>query len=130
MDELNVYEVEVKMHEAEHFLSVIQSLLEKEGYETKVHLHEPPQQMEIFEFVREEEILSVQIDRMALDKCVIRASSEEVDPRSLVLRVICVICTDLVANFLKPMAGEVDREKLEVNIGKYLEELVSRKRKG
>jgi hypothetical protein len=130
MNDLYEYEVEAKAHEAEYFMSVIESLLEKDGYVPEVHLHEPPQHMEIIEFVKEEKILSVQIDRIALDKCAVRVCSEEVDPRSIVLMTIRVLCSNLIANFMKPIAGKVDRGKLEDKIGKFLKELADRKRKG
>ncbi len=130
MNDLYEYEVEVKTHEAEYFLSVIESLLEKEGYVPEVHLHEPPQHMEIIEFVKEGNILSVQIDRMALDRCAVRVCSEEVDLRSIVLTVIRILCSDLIEDFMVPIAGKVDRGKLEDKIGRYLKELADRKRKG
>ncbi len=130
MDKLHVYEVEVERIDIEPFVDELISLLKRDKYEEKVHLHEPQQNAEIFEFTRKEKILSIEIDRRSLNKTVFRISSPDVNPRTIVIRALSRLCADLIAIFIRPMAGRVSKKVLDEQVGRHLEEIIAQHGKG
>lgn len=110
------YELTVRNGEAEYFIDALQSYLEEIGFDVKVHLHEPPNQMEIFEFARDEETLSVEINRHEMDACLLRMTSESLDPRPLVMDVLSRLCAGLVSTFIRPMLGTEEGDRLVARV--------------
>ncbi len=125
-EENRSYEVRVSNGEAEYFIDVAQSYLEEQGFEVKVHLHEPPNQMEIFEFARGEETLSLEINRHEMDACMIRMTSLDIAPDPLVLDIISELCAGLVSTFVKPMLGTREGDNLQARIRAGLKEILER----
>jgi hypothetical protein len=130
MDNMQVYQINVKRHEAEVFLDAIQSHLAVQGYKVKVHIHEPPQQMEIFEFAKGEVILSVEVDRREMQNTVVRFGSADVDPNAIVVKVISKLCTELAVTFVRPLAEHLDRGLLEASFGRTIEDFVAGRKAG
>ncbi len=120
------YEATVSNGEAEYFINVAQSYLEQQGFEVNVHLHEPPNQMEIFEFSRGEETLSLEINRHEMDACIIKMTSPEIAPGPLVLDIISELCAGLVSTFVKPMLGTREGDNLQARIRAGLKEILER----
>ena len=113
MDNPNVYEIETGWEKVESLLNILLAQLEKAGYEEKLHIHEPPQQVEIFEFIRSGKILSIELDRRSIDRCLFRLSSDRIDPNRIIIRALSGLCAELVATFLQPLAGRMSRRDLE-----------------
>jgi hypothetical protein len=130
MDELKIYEVKVERIDIEPFLDELRDILKKDKYEETVHLHEPKQSEEIFEFTRKEKILSVEIDRRSLNRTIFRISSSDVDPHNIIIKVLSRLCADLIATFIRPVAGRVSKKDLNDHLKKHLEELITRHKKG
>jgi len=124
MSEAMVYEIDVRSDEAEQFLDVATSHLERAGFEVKVHLHEPPHQMEILEFAREEEVVSVEINRHEMDACSVKVSSPGLDPHPLVLDIVSELCATIVSTFVKPIVGKRAGESLEKRVKAGLKDII------
>jgi len=124
------YEVKARIAEIEPFLTELSAHLEKEGFVQRVHLHEPRQQEEILQMAREEEIVSIEIDRRAGGECLLRISSQTVDPSSVVQRVVSHLCADLVALFIRPFAQDLKQDDLRDRFSREVGELIARRRKG
>jgi hypothetical protein len=130
MTEPRRYSIRARTTDIEPFLELLRRELEAEGWQERVHLHEPPHPAEIFEFEKDGEILSVEIDRHEMDECEFRLTASESDPNLFVLRVLSGLCADLIATFIGPVIGRVDRDSLIDVIRSRLEELVGRPEDG
>ncbi len=130
MTKSKVYEIKAPIQEIEPFLTRMVTCLKKSGYEERVHLHEPRQRAEILEFTRKETILSIEVDRQSLGNGVFRISSSTGDPDKFVLRVLSGLCADLVATFIRPIAGRANRKDLEKIFSEQIESYIGRKRTG
>ncbi len=130
MSKSKVYEIQAPSEEIEPFLTRLVTCLKKSRWEERVHLHEPRQRSEILEFTRKDTILSIEVDRQSLGNCVFKISSSIGDPDIIVLRVLSDLCADLVATFIRPIAGRVSRKELEKILRGQIETYIERKRSG
>ncbi len=126
MDKLNVYEIEADCEIVESLLGTLLAYLKKAGFNETLHVHEPPRQVEVFEFSRSEKILSVEIDRQSIDACTFRLTSSTIEPKTMVVKALARLCADLVATFIRPIAGRVGRRELERHFSDEIEGLIAR----
>jgi hypothetical protein len=121
-----VYEIEAKTSEIEPVLDLLHRELNRRGYRDKVHLHEPRSRSEILELEKNGKIVSVEIDRREIERCHFRVTASGIDLNAIMVRIVSRHCANLIAAFISPIAGRVNREELSGSIRSRIDELIAR----